>query len=202
MMPDKNLAFYESIPSEMPRTRPTILSGFFRWLYSAIGWGFSGDVPQISKVVIILVPHTSNWDFFIAMLAKFSLQLRASYMMKREAFFWPFKNLLINIGGIPINRRNPSEVVLQAAASFKRDQGNWLVITPEGTRKKVDRFKTGFLRIAKEAGVPVVVAGFDYQKKAIVFSKVFQPTDDFEKDADELYHFCRTTFVGKRPENQ
>ena len=77
-----------------------------------------------------------------------------------------------------------------------------MVITPEGTRKKVQHFKTGFLRIARTAGVPVLVAGLNYKNKTIIFSKVVQPSDDFEKDADDLYHFCRTTFVGKRVENQ
>ena len=201
-MADKNLAFYQQLPEQMPRMRMTVLVRCCRWLFSALGWRFVGDVPTLSKVVLILVPHTSNWDFFIAILAKSALPLRASYMMKREAFFWPFKNWLMDIGGIPIDRSHPKAVVSQAAASFEREEGNWLAITPEGTRKKVDRFKTGFLRIAVEADVPVLVVGLDYTQKAIIFSKVIQASDNFEQDADELYHFCRNTFVGKRPENQ
>ena len=83
-----------------------------------------------------------------------------------------------------------------------KPQGNWLVITPEGTRKKVDRFKTGFVRIAHTAKVPIIVVGFDYQQKAIIFAKEVWPSGNHDQDADELYNYCRTTFIGKRPENQ
>ena len=201
-MPDRNLEFYQNIPAQMPRTKRNFSTGFFRWLYSAMGWRFLGDMPAINKVVLILVPHTSNWDFFIAVVAKFSLRLRASYVMKQEAFFWPFKNWLISIGGIPIDRSQPTRVVNQVSQSFDKDEGNWLVITPEGTRKKVKKFKTGFVRIAHAAEVPIVVVGLNYQQKAIIFAKVVEPSGDHEKDADHLYHYCRETFVGRRPENQ
>lgn len=201
-MNDRNQTFYANLPPEMPLIRYSLLVKFSRWLFSALGWRFVGDVPRISKVVILLAPHTSNWDFFILILAKTALQLRASYMMKREAFFWPFRNWLINIGGIPIDRTKPKMVVSQAAASFNRADGNWLAITPEGTRKKVERYKTGFLRIALEADVPVIVVGINYPEKSIIFSKVVQASTNFEADAEDLRQFCRATFVGKRPQNQ
>ncbi len=201
-MTDRNFEFYQNIPPEVPRTSMGLLTRFFRWLYSAIGWRFLGDMPPINKAVVILVPHTSNWDFFIAVCAKFALALRASYIMKKEAFFWPFKNWLIDIGGIPVDRREPASIVNQVSNSLNGHLGNWLVITPEGTRKKVDRFKTGFLRIAYASKVPVIVVGFDYQQKAIIFSKVVEAGKDYEVEADALYRFCRETFVGCRPENQ
>ena len=201
-MADRNTDFYHAIPLEVPRTPHGLLTRFFRWFYSLIGWRFLGNMPAIHKAVVILVPHTSNWDFFIAVCAKFALRLRASYIMKQEAFFWPFRNWLIGIGGIPVDRSQPHLVVNQVGESLQSHEGNWLVITPEGTRKKVSRYKTGFLRIAYAANIPVVVAGFDYQKKAIIFSKVVQPSSQFETEAEELHQFCRTTFVGKHPENQ
>jgi len=201
-MADRNQDFYLSIPREVPRTPDSVLARWFRWLFNRMGWQFAGDMPAIERAVMILVPHTSNWDFFIAVCAKFALNLRASYIMKQEAFFWPFKNWLIGIGGIPVDRSQPAVIVDKVTQSLAKKQSNWLVITPEGTRKKVTRYKTGFLRIAHTANVPVIVAGFDYQQKKIIFAKVFAASKNFEEDADAIHQYCRTTFKGKRPENQ
>ncbi|MEX1031978.1 MAG: 1-acyl-sn-glycerol-3-phosphate acyltransferase [Cellvibrionaceae bacterium] len=201
-MADRNQAFYESIPRGMPRTCHPLLTRFGKFVLNLIGWRFLGVVPDIGKAVIILAPHTSNWDFFIACIAKFALDLKASYIMKQEAFFWPFKSWLMDIGGIPIDRRQPVRIVAQVAKRYREQNSLWLVITPEGTRKKVTKYKTGFVRIAHSAQVPIVVVGFDYQKKAIIFSKVVQPSGNHEQDADALYHYCREAFTGRHPEYQ
>lgn len=186
----------------MPRTNHRWLSPFSRWLFRALGWRFEGVIPDLPKAVVIIAPHTSNWDFFIACIAKFALDLQASYIMKREAFFWPFKNWLIGIGGIPVDRSQPKRVVSQVTERFASEEGLWLVITPEGTRKKVSHYKTGFARIAHAAQVPIVVVGFDYQKKVIHFAKVVEATGNHEQDAEALYHYCRETFVGRNPHYQ
>ncbi len=201
-MPDINLELYKNLPEEMPRTKPGVTTKFFRWLFSAMGWRVIGDIPKYSRAILVLAPHTSNWDFFIALVAKFSLCLKASYVMKQEAFFWPFRNWLIHVGGIPIDRSQPTRIVDQVTKVFNSSGDSWLAITPEGTRKKVTKYKTGFVRIAHAAKVPIIVAGFDYQQKAIVFSKVLEPSGDHEADADQLYHYCRETFHGKHPQNQ
>lgn len=201
-MSDANAEFYQNIPDGVPRTYHPIFDPLFRWIFRIMGWSFEGDMPDIKKAIVILVPHTSNWDFFIACLAKFSLQLHASYVMKKEAFFWPFKNWLIRIGGIPIDRAHPVRTVSTVAKRIMEEEKIWVVITPEGTRKKVNKFKTGFIRIAHMAEVPVIVVGLDYHKKKIIFSKVVAATGDHDGDADALYQFCKTTFVGRRPEHQ
>jgi 1-acyl-sn-glycerol-3-phosphate acyltransferase len=201
-MTDRNQAFYESIPAGVPRTNHPWLRRFGRYAFDQLGWRFEGDAPDIGKAVMILAPHTSNWDFFIAVIAKFALDLKASYMMKKEAFFWPFKNWLIGIGGIPVDRSQPTRIATQITKQYREQDRLWIVITPEGTRKKVHKYKTGFLRIAHAAEVPVIVVGLDYQRKAIVFSKVVQPSGDHEQDADQLYHHCRDKFTGKNPQNQ
>lgn len=201
-MPDINADFYPTIPDEMPRMHSELASKFYRWVLHRIGWKFVGEIPKEKKAIVILAPHTSNIDFFIACFVKFALRLKASYIMKQEAFFWPFKRFLINIGGIPIDRKNPSKIVSQVKSELNRREKVWVVITPEGTRKKVSRYKTGFVRIAYAAQVPIIVVGFDYQKKAVIFSKVVTATGNHDKDADDLYHFCRNSFVAKHPENQ
>lgn len=159
-------------------------------------------MPDVRKAVLILAPHTSNWDFFIACFAKFALDLKASYIMKEEAFFWPFKNWLMGIGGIPIDRSQPARIVNRVTREYREQDSIWLVITPEGTRKKVPKFKTGFVRIAHAAQVPIVVVGFDYKSKTVVFSRVVQASGNHEKDADALYHHCRDSFTGMNPQYQ
>ncbi|MGQ9425461.1 1-acyl-sn-glycerol-3-phosphate acyltransferase [Gilvimarinus sp. F26214L] len=201
-MADLNEEFYKQIPDTFPRTNHPWLSRWGKWVYSRLGWSFQGEVPELSKAVVILAPHTSNWDFFIALIAKFALNLKASYVMKQEAFFWPFKNWLIRIGGIPIDRTQPKRIVSRVTREFREKDSIWLVITPEGTRRKVDRYKTGFVRIAHAAGVPVIVVGLDFSRKAIVFSRVVSATGDHDADADALYHFCRDNFRGRNPQNQ
>ncbi len=201
-MADKNNNFYQKIPDGMPMMNNTISAAICRKIFSWLGWSFEGRMPDITHAVLILAPHTSNWDFFIAMVAKAALKLKASYMMKKEAFFWPFKNLLMNIGGIPIDRTSAHSVVTSMAAEFKKQEKLWLVITPEGTRKKVGRFKTGFLRIAHAADVPILVVGLDFKRKAFVFDLLTETKGDFEADADRLYQYCCDNFVAKVPANQ
>lgn len=201
-MSDPNQQFYVDIPDDMPRTNSVISSWLFRYVIRLIGWRFLGDVPREKKAVIILAPHTSNIDFFIACFVKFSLRLKASYIMKKEAFFWPFKPWLIWIGGIPIDRRQPMNVISEVAEKFQEQEKMWLVITPEGTRKKVDKFKTGFARMAHAAEVPIIVVGFDYQKKAVIFAKVMMPTGNYDDDAEVLHQFCRESFVARHPQYQ
>lgn len=198
----QNNDFYSGIPASMPRTHHPLLSRWARRVFAWLGWRFEGEVPDLAKAVIIIAPHTSNWDFFIACIAKFALDVKVNYLMKREAFFWPFKNWLIGIGGIPVDRSQPATMVDEIGQCFHEKDKLWLVITPEGTRKKVSRYKTGFLRIACSAQVPVVVVGLDFKRKAIVFAKVVEATGQHEQDADALYHYCRETFVGRNPQNQ
>lgn len=201
-MPDINQDIYSNIPENMPRTKPWLMTGFFRWLFSFVGWRIVGDIPNHPRAVLVLAPHTSNWDFFILLVAKFSICLKASYVMKKEAFFWPFRTWLIKVGGIPIDRSQPTKIVEQVTNVFNSSGHSWLAITPEGTRKKVSKYKTGFVRIAHSAKVPIIVAGLNYSEKTIVFSKIIEASGDHEADANYLYHYCRDTFVGKYPENQ
>lgn len=201
-MADNNNNFYQKVPANMPAMQNNFSAAICRKLYNCLGWQFLGTVPDISHAVVVLAPHTSNWDFFIAMVAKAALKLRASFMMKEEAFFWPFKGLLMTIGGIPIDRSSPQSVVDGMAMEFKRQEKLWLVITPEGTRKKVGRFKTGFLRIAYAAQVPIIVIGLDFKRKAFIFDLVTKTEGDFEADADRLYRHCCNRFVAKNPAQQ
>ena len=133
-------------------------------------------------MVLIVVPHTSNWDFLVGLMAKFALRLEARFIAKHSLFWWPLGGFLRRLGGIPVDRAAAGDVVVGALRAFRDRDRLVLVITPEGTRSKVDRWKSGFHRIARAAGVPVVLAVFDYSAKAVRIGPAFDATDDYDRD--------------------
>jgi len=201
-MTDPNKAFYKAIPASIPRTRNPISSRIARVVIHLIGWRIVGEIPDEKKLVVVIAPHTSNMDFFILVIVKFAFSLKASFIMKKEAFFWPFKRFLAGIGAIPIDRSNPALIVPQVTQEFYQRPSIWMVLAPEGTRKKVRKLKTGFVRIAHAAEVTILVVGIDFTKKAIFLTKNVRPTGDHETDAKEIFDFCRKNYVGCHPEKQ
>lgn len=147
-----------------------------------MGWRIKGEIPNRSKMVLAAAPHTSNWDFIVAMSAMLAMGLKLSFIMKKEAFLWPFKGLFLKLGGVPVDRDQASDVVQQLSHWFYQSDQAWLAITPEGTRKKVDRWKTGFLRIATAAKVPVLLMAWDYPSKTLHCVAEFKPSGDIEFD--------------------
>lgn len=184
---------------------PRMGNAFTRWIGRAIlktmGWKLVGRLPDEKKLIIIGAPHTSNWDLIIAMAAMLTVGLRFSWMMKREAFFWPLGSLWKVMGGIPIDRSKKNDVTSQIADWFKENDNVWLGITPEGTRSKVDRFKKGYLRMAYAANVPIFVVGIHGPTKEVVLDKVWPLTYDTEKDNRAIKRYYDKTFTGIKPEN-
>lgn len=166
-----------------------------------IGWRKEGSLPPIAKCVIILAPHTSNWDFFIGLAIAFALKLRAYWLGKDRFFRWPFHGVIRWLGGIPIDRSHSSDVVAQMVQVFKERAKLTMVLAPEGTRKKVTYWKSGFYHIARGANVPIVLAFLDYLRKAGGIGPVFNPTGDIEADMEYIRAFYATV-TGKYPENQ
>lgn len=165
-----------------------------------LGWKSHVTVPYYDKCVICAAPHTSNWDLFIGKLFYGAMDKRASFMMKKEWFFFPLGLIFKAIGGIPVNRGHKSSLVEQMAQRFAESKSFNLAITPEGTRKANPEWKKGFYYIALKANVPIVLIGIDYPSKTISATKVVVPTGDFEKDIREIkLHFKE--FKGKHPEN-
>lgn len=167
-----------------------------------LGWTFKGELPNHPQLVICAAPHTSNWDFIIAMVAALALGVKFSFLMKKEAFVWPFKNLFMAMGGIPLDRGSSANTVDQIAEWYRTHEQVWLAITPEGTRAKVGRWKTGFLRIAHESEVPVLLVAWHYPEKAIYLDKLWYTTGDHGKDAEDIRAYMNARFVGAVPENQ
>ena len=153
-----------------------------RSFLGTLGWSFEGAVPNVSKAVIIVAPHTSNWDFFVGVAAMFALGLRVVFLGKHTLFTWPLGPVMRWLGGVPVNRREARGVVDETVEMFAARDQMILGLAPEGTRDSVDRWKTGFYYVALESGVPIVPVAFDYRRRVIRFGEGFDPTGNLEDD--------------------
>jgi len=178
---------------------------FTRWLGGAvlkmIGWKVTGQLPNVPKCIFIGVPHTSNWDLIIALGAMQRVGLKCSWMMKKEAFFWPLGGLFEKLGGIPIDRSSKNDVTTQMANWFKAHDNVWLGMTPEGTRSKVKKYKKGYLRMAYAANVPIFVIGLNAPTKEVVLDRLWDLTFDTEVDNRKIKAYYDKTYIGINPEN-
>lgn len=170
--------------------------------FKLIGWSQVITVPYRDKVVICVAPHTSNWDFIIGLLAYRSVGRKASFLMKDFWFFFPLKYLLRSLGGIPVNRKSNSSLTVTISKDFKELPYLNLAVTPEGTRKPVKTWKTGFLRIAYNAEVPIQLGVIDYKSKKVIISEEFYPSGNFENDLKSVKrYYSRFNQVAKYPKN-
>ncbi len=177
------------------------LRGFGRWALRLIGWRLTGSVPNNPKVLFALAPHTSNWDWVIGMFALLGVGFKATYLAKHSLFFWPLGNLIRATGGVPINRADPRDTVDRIVDEFNRQAVLYYGLAPEGTRKKVVRWKTGFLRIAQRSGAALLLVSMDYPSKTIHIGPEFKPSGDLERDLDEIMQYFRA-FQGRNPHLQ
>ena len=163
-----------------------------------MGWRVEGEVPNLPKFVIAVAPHTSNWDFVVGAAAMFALDLRLGFLGKHTLFRRPFGGLMRWMGGIAVDRSSPHGVVAESVAAFSRMDRRILAIAPEGTRRNVGHFKSGFLQIARGAGVPVVLASLDYAAKCVRLGPWFEPGEDVEADRRRTEAFFAPV-RGKKP---
>lgn len=165
------------------------------------GWKISNEFPyHLKKCVIAVGPHTSAWDFVIGLAVRSKLKLyHLNFLGKAELFKGRFGFFFRKMGGFPVDRFSNNNVVDQVAEQFKIRDQFVLALSPEGTRKKVDKLRTGFYHIALKAGVPIVLAGLDFGRKEISFSEPFLPTGNMEEDFKKIIHFFADK-EGKIPE--
>jgi 1-acyl-sn-glycerol-3-phosphate acyltransferase len=177
-------------PDQLPARMPKLPDGWQRRLCRGVlrlcGWSLVGEFPDVPKLVLIAAPHSSWWDGVWGLLIKVAIGADVHFMGKRELFAWPLGGLLRRLGGVPIDRGAAKDVVQQMNDRFHRREALWLGIAPEGTRKAVARWKSGFWRIAHEAGVPIVTAWFNYPDKTIGVGPLFHTSDDMEADLVRL----------------
>ncbi len=156
------------------------------------GWKLKGSPPTALKYVMITVPHTSNWDFPLALAMAFVYRFEMHWMGKASLFSGWRGPIMRWLGGIPINRASRNNVVSDTIAAFQARTRLIVAIPPEGTRAKVDKWKTGFYYIALGANVPIALAFLDYQHKIGGFLSTFLPTGDIEKDIAQI----RSCYIG------
>jgi len=165
-----------------------------RTLLDAMGWRIEGEFPPQPKLVAIVAPHTSNWDFIVGILAVFAIGIRARFIAKHTLFKPPLGWLMRWFGGIPVNREAPQGMVPQAVAAIDQARSVFLAITPAGTRSSSKPWKSGFYRIAVAARVPIMPIAFDGEHRTIRLLPAFAPGGDYEADLPKL----RAYFEGVR----
>ena len=177
-----------------------------RWLakliyFKLLGWQVSGftDINSIKKVVIIGAPHTHWMDFPISVLVRSVLGVKTNYVGKKSLFKWPYGWFFRWLGGAPVERKSNENQVQAIARIFHEKEEFRIALAPEGTRKKVDKWRTGFYYIAKTANVPIIMFTLDFENKTNHFSKPFYPTDDMDADFKVIMEFYKDV-KGKIPE--
>ena len=178
-----------------PATARWILTRLFKFTI------IEADLPPEPKHIILGVPHTSIWDFIVAWLYDRSIGGHPRVMIKKEFFFWPLGALLRSVGAIPVDRSQPVGVTKQVIDLIETSDSFHLCIAPEGTRKPVKRWKTGFHTFARAAGIPVYLGYFDWGRKEIGHGPRFECTDDAMADLRAVQAFYKQKgVIGKHPE--
>lgn len=174
----------------------------FVWYFDWKGWKYSPDLFKgIDRAVVIGAPHTSNWDFIVVLGYFLKVGIRIRFAIKREWLKGPLARPMESLGAIGINRSKHSHTTEEMAALFTQNEKLLLVVTPEGTRKKVTRWKSGFYYVAREAKVPIALGFVDYRNKTVGIGRVIMPSDNYESDMREIMSFYRQfAKMGKNPE--
>ncbi|MDO6759553.1 1-acyl-sn-glycerol-3-phosphate acyltransferase [Tamlana sp. 2_MG-2023] len=162
---------------------------YIKWL----GWRIIGNTNfsknTVKKAILIAAPHTSWHDFYIGVLMRAVVQLKSNFIAKKELFVFPLGWFLRAVGGSPINRQENENKVDAIAKLFDDKEEFRIALAPEGTRQKVEKFRTGFYYIAKKANVPIIMFTLDYENKQNLVSEPFYPTDNIEEDFKYIYSF-------------
>lgn len=170
------------------------------WILRWWGWQINSEVwPLPDRCVYCVIPHTSNWDFPLAVIVRSSLGMDVKYVGKDSLFRPPFGALFRWLGGYPVDRSKRTNFVDAVVDIFEREEKFSIAIAPEGTRKRVDKLKTGFYYIAKGAGVPIILSRLDWGQKTITMSKPFFPTQDEAADFQYIEQYFEGA-IGKNPE--
>lgn len=162
------------------------------------GWRLNVTVPDYPKSIICVAPHTSNWDFILGKLAYAAVGRKAGFLMKESWFFFPLGCIFRAMGGIPVPRQKGTALTERIVERFNHAERLSIAITPEGTRKRTDKWRRGFLYIAYDAHIPVLLGAIDYRRKEISIVKEFTPTGDVDADLRKIKDYYKD-FTGKYP---
>lgn len=167
-----------------------------RWFWNLIrrlaGWKIEGfDINSIPKALIIVAPHTSGWDVLVGLMTRGSLACKIGFMGKHTLFKPPFGFIFRWLGGVPVDRTQKTNLVDTVVEYYNSHDEFRIAMAPEGTRKKVDKLKTGFYFIAKKANIPIVMSSFDYEHKTVSFSPPFMTSEEIEADLAKVWAFFK-----------
>ena len=183
-----------ALPEWLPRRGNAFTRTVSQALLGASGWKIEGEFPARPKMVAIVAPHTSNWDFIVGILAVFAIGIRVRFLAKHTLFKGPLGWFMRWCGGMPVNREAPQGFVPQAVEAIASAPAMFLAITPTGTRSSTKPWKSGFYHIAVAARVPIFPVIFDGPGRAIRFLPVFEPSGDYGADLPRL----RALYAGVR----
>lgn len=172
---------------------------FSHWILKTAGWTFKVNLTMPDKCVIVIAPHTSNWDFILGELGIHSVGMKAGFLMKDTWFFFPMGPLLHSLGGIPVNRREHGNLTQSIVEAFNQAGRLAIGVTPEGTRSANPNWHKGAIYMARDAGVPLVLAYFDYAKREVCIDREFTLSDDADADLLRIKQYYRQ-FTAKYPE--
>ena len=163
-----------------------LLAALGRGWMRLTGWRLEGEFPDVERCVLALAPHSSNWDFVHGVAVVFSLGMRVSFVGKHTLFRGPLGRFMRWVGGLPVDRSQPHGLVEGMVGAFARPEPLWLAITPEGTRTRVPRFKTGFYRIALAARVPIFPVAVNYRRRVLILLPLVAPREGVDDGVAEM----------------
>jgi 1-acyl-sn-glycerol-3-phosphate acyltransferase len=171
-----------------------------RFLFKIFGWKIEENSPEgVKKCVIVVGPHTSNWDFVLGRLAFILYGIKPKILIKNDLFFPPLGWILKGLGGIPVDRKKNNNITELAVGLFQNREELYMVFTPEGTRSYNPNWKKGFYYIALKAKVPIYICYMDFENKKGGFHSLFEPTGDVDKDIAYIKSVLGK-YKGKYPE--
>ena len=183
-----------AVPNVIPRL--SLLERFMGriliGLYQLAGWSAKGQLPPDRKFVIVGASHTSNWDFLVFLGTIHALGRQVRFIGKHSLFNWPMGGFMRALGGVPVDRSAPQDLVSQIVDQFEANDDFALIVAPEGTRSRTSDWKTGFYQIATRAGVPIVCAGPDYPSRRGAIGPVIRPTGNYAEDMQPAFDFFRS----------
>ncbi|HOP21621.1 MAG TPA: 1-acyl-sn-glycerol-3-phosphate acyltransferase [Gammaproteobacteria bacterium] len=174
---------------------------FLLWVLKIFGWKVIINLPDAKRYVVIAAPHTSNWDFPLGLCYIWGAGIPFRYMGKSALFKWPQKYLFKMLGGFPVDRDNKTKLTTKMANFINSQDKIALALAPEGTRSKLEYWRTGFYYIALEAKVPIAMAALNYGKRELGIMKTFMPSGDINADMKIIQNFYKDV-KGKYPEKQ
>jgi 1-acyl-sn-glycerol-3-phosphate acyltransferase len=202
---EKKTVSRTQIPTKYRASRPKIVQWLARWFLRIFGWKVEGVVPPVvgnENLIIIAGPHTSNWDGVFGFAAILGLDAKITFFGKHSLFNKPILGRFLKyMGGIPVDKKKPGAGLTDVAiANMKKINGSLIAISPEGTRAKTEKMRSGFLRIAKAVEGQIFLGAFDFGNKRILLDKFYNPTGNIEEDLLWVREYF-LQYQAKRPEN-